>query len=79
MTAAIVIGRRITRGHPPRASKRAPTSRLYDNFGYSWLDMQFVAMPAPSRSPSGSRTSGWEAVPIFPFPPEAYPQGDRRP
>ncbi len=73
MTAAIVIGRRITRG-TLRGIEEGTNLALYDNFGYSWLDMQFVAA-STFKVTEWIEDQGWEAVPIFPFPTEAYPQG----
>ncbi|NLO06829.1 MAG: hypothetical protein GX131_13475 [candidate division WS1 bacterium] len=73
MTNAIVIGRRITRG-TLRGMEEGTNLALYDNFGYSWLDMQFVAS-STFETTEWLEDNGWEAVPIFPFPPEAYPQG----
>jgi len=73
MTAAIVIGRRITRG-TLRGIEEGTNLGLYEQFGYSWLDMQFVAMTTFEVT-QWLEDRGWEAVPLFGFPPEAYPQG----
>ncbi len=73
MTAAIVIGRRITRG-TLRGIEEGTNFGLYEQFGYSWLDMQFVAL-STFEVTEWLEDRGWEAVPLFPFPPEPYPQG----
>ncbi|MGC9316846.1 MAG: hypothetical protein ACP5KN_02275 [Armatimonadota bacterium] len=73
MTAAVVIGRRITRG-TLRGLEEGTNLGLYEMFGYSWLDTQFVALSI-FEVVEWLEDRGWEAVPLFPFPPEAYPQG----
>ncbi len=73
MTAAVVIGRRITRG-TLRGMEEGTNFGLYEQFGYSWLDTQFVAL-STFEVAEWLEDRGWEAVPLFPFPPEAYPQG----
>ncbi len=73
MTAAIVIGRRITRG-TLRGLEEGTNLGLYEQFGYSWLDTQFVAL-STFEVGEWLEDRGWEAVPLFPFPTEAYPQG----
>jgi len=73
MTAAVVIGRRITRG-TLRGLEEGTNQGLYDMFGYSWLDTQFVAM-STFEVVEWLEDQGWEAVPIFAFPPEVAPQG----
>ncbi len=73
MSAAIVIGRRITRG-TLRGLEEGTNQGLYDQFGYSWLDTQFVAM-STFEVVEWLEDQGWEAAPLFAFPPEAYPQG----
>ncbi len=72
-TSAVVIGRRITRG-TLRGVEEGTNLSLYEQFGYSWLDMQFVAMTTFEVT-EFLEDLGWEACPLFPFPPEAYPQG----
>lgn len=73
MTAAIVIGRRITRG-TLRGLEEGTNQGLYDMFGYSWLDTQFVAM-STFEVVEWLEDRGWEAVPLFAFPPGVHPQG----
>ncbi len=73
MTAAVVIGRRITRG-TLRGIEEGTNLGLYDQFGYSWLDTQFVAL-STFEVVEWLEDRGWEAVPLFPFPTEAHPQG----
>ena len=73
MTAAVVVGRRITRG-TLRGLEEGTNQGLYDMFGYSWLDTQFLAM-STFETVEWLEDRGWEAVPLFSFPPEAYPQG----
>jgi epoxyqueuosine reductase len=69
----IVLGRRITRG-TLRATEEGTNLGSYEMFGYSWLDGEFIAMTT-FEVVSFIEDSGWEATPLFPFPPEAYPQG----
>jgi ferredoxin len=72
-TAVIVVGRRITRG-TLRATEEGTNLGTYEMFGYSWLDGEFIAMTT-FDTVSFIEDAGWEATPLFPFPPEAYPQG----
>ena len=72
-TSVIVIGRRITRG-TLRGIEEGTNFGLYEQFGYSWLDMQFLAL-STFETVEFLEDRGWEACPLFPFPPEAYPQG----
>lgn len=69
----IVVGRRITRG-TLRATEEGTNLGAYEMFGYSWLDGEFVAMMT-FEVVSFIEDNGWEATPLFPFPPEAHPQG----
>jgi len=71
--AIIVVGRRITRG-TLRATEEGTNLGAYEMFGYSWLDGEFLAMTT-FEVVSFIEDNGWEATPLFPFPPEAYPQG----
>jgi ferredoxin len=71
--AVIVIGRRITRG-TLRATEEGTNLGSFEMFGYSWLDGEFIAMTI-FDTVSFIEDQGWEATPLFPFPPEAYPQG----
>lgn len=71
--AVIVIGRRITRG-TLRATEEGTNLGSFEMFGYSWLDGEFIAMTIYDTV-SFIEDAGWEATPLFPFPPEAYPQG----
>lgn len=71
--AIIVIGRRITRG-TLRATEEGTNLGSFEMFGYSWLDSDFIAMTV-FDTVSFIEDNGWEATPLFPFPPEAYPQG----
>lgn len=73
MTAAVVIGRRITRG-TLRGLEEGTNLNTYEMFGYSWLDKQFVSL-STFEVCEFLEDEGWEAVPLFPFPQEAYPQG----
>ena len=72
-TSVVVIGRRITRG-TLRGTEEGTNLDLYGMFGVSWLDTQFVAMTTFEVT-EWLEDRGWEACPLFPFPPEAYPQG----
>ena len=69
----IVIGRRITRG-TLRATEEGTNLGSFEMFGYSWLDGEFIAMTT-FEVVSYLEDNGWEATPLFPFPPEAHPQG----
>jgi epoxyqueuosine reductase len=71
--AIIVLGRRITRG-TLRATEEGTNLGAFEMFGYSWLDGEFIAMTT-FEVVSFIEDQGWEATPLFPFPPEAYPQG----
>ncbi|MHB8993825.1 MAG: hypothetical protein ACYC63_01075 [Armatimonadota bacterium] len=71
--AIIVIGRRITRG-TLRATEEGTNLGSYQMFGHSWLDGEFIAMTT-FETVSFIEDNGWEATPLFPFPPEASPQG----
>ncbi|MEN6400490.1 MAG: 4Fe-4S binding protein [Armatimonadia bacterium] len=69
----IVIGRRITRG-TLRATEEGTNLGSYQMFGHSWLDGEFLAMTT-FEVVSFLEDNGWEATPLFPFPPEAPAQG----
>lgn len=69
----IVIGRRITRG-TLRAMEEGTNLGSFEMFGHSWLDGEFIAMSVFDIV-SYIEDRGWEATPLFPFPPEAHPQG----
>ncbi len=73
--AVVVVGRRITRGSL-RGTEEGTNLNLYGQFGLSWLNMQFLSLPTFELT-EWLEDRGWEAVPLFPFPPEAYPQGVR--
>lgn len=69
----IVIGRRITRG-TLRGTEEGTNLGAFEMFGYSWLDSEFLALTV-FDTVSFIEDQGWEATPLFPFPPEAHPQG----
>ncbi len=69
----ILIGRRITRG-TLRGVEEGTNFADYSNFGYSWLDNEFVAQSCYDIV-SFIEDRGWEAVPVFPNPMEVYGQG----
>jgi epoxyqueuosine reductase QueG len=69
----IVLGRRITRGSL-RGVEEGTHFNSFHMFGYHTLDSDFVAMTT-FEVVSFLEDQGWEATPLFPFPPEAYPQG----
>ena len=71
--AVVVIGRRITRG-TLRGTEEGTNLTLYGSFGLNWLNMQFLPLPTIEVT-EWLEDRGWEATPLFPFPPEAYPQG----
>jgi len=72
-TSVVVIGRRITRG-TLRGTEEGTNLELYGQFGVSWLNQQFLALTTCEVT-EWLEDRGWEATPLFPFPPEAYPQG----
>ena len=69
----IVIGRRIPRGCV-RPIEEGTNFQTYELFGYYWLDTEFLALTTYQLC-AWLEDRGFEAVPIFPFPPEAWPQG----
>ena len=69
----IVLARRITRGSL-RGVEEGTHFNSYHMFGYHSLDADFVALTT-FEVVSFLEDQGWEATPLFPFPPEAYPQG----
>jgi len=71
--SVIVIARRITRG-TLRGMEEGTNLGVYELFGYSWLDADFVSATV-FEVVSHQEDLGWEACPLFPFPPQAYPQG----
>jgi len=71
--AVIALGRRITRG-TLRGMEEGTNLDLYSQFGVNWLNTQFLSLPTFEVT-EWLEDRGWEAVPLFPFPPEAYPQG----
>ncbi len=71
--SVIVIGRRITRG-TLRGMEEGTNLSLYSMFGLTSLNMQFLPLPTAEVT-EWLEDRGWEATPLFPFPPEAYPQG----
>jgi len=71
--AAIVLARRITRG-TVRAIEEGTNYQTYELFGYHWLDTEFLAMTT-FQTAEWLEDRGWEACPLFPWPPEAWPQG----
>lgn len=72
-TAVVVLGRRITRG-TVRAIEEGTNWQTYELFGYDWLDREFLALTT-FECAEWLEDRGWEACPLFPFPPEAWPQG----
>ncbi len=71
--AVITIGRRITRG-TLRGNEEGTNFNTYQSFGYHWLDNEFVALTT-FECVEFLEDLRWEAAPLFPFPPEAWPQG----
>jgi epoxyqueuosine reductase QueG len=62
----ILVGQMIPRGALRGVEEGTDTS-AYGNFGYSWLDNQFVAQSAYDLV-RFIEDAGWEACPIFPNP-----------
>jgi ferredoxin len=71
--SAIVLGRRITRGSL-RGVEEGTHFNSFHMFGYHSLDSDFLALTTFGLV-SFLEDQGWEAVPLFPYPPEAHPQG----
>ncbi len=71
--AVVVIGRRITRG-TLRGWEEGTNRDIYELFGYSWLDKQFVALTTYEAA-EWLENEGWEATPVMCYPPEMPPQG----
>ncbi len=71
--AVITVARRITRGSL-RGSEEGTNFNTYSSFGYHWLDTEFVALTV-FECVEFLEDRRWEAAPLFPFPPEAWPQG----
>lgn len=71
--AVVVLGRRITRGIV-QAIEQGTNWQTYQLFGYYWLDTEFLAMTV-FEAAEWLEDRGWEACPVFPFPPETPPQG----
>lgn len=69
----ILIGRRITRG-TLRGVEEGSNFHDYFEFGYHWLDDEFVAQSCYDVV-RFIEDNGWEAVPIFPNPKESYGMG----
>ncbi len=73
LKSVITVGRRITRGSL-RGTEEGTNFNTFQRFGYTWLDTEFLAMTT-FECVEFLEDHGWEAVPLFGFPPEAYPQG----
>jgi len=71
--AVIAVGRRITRG-TLRGNEEGTNFNTYQSFGYHWLDNEFLALTT-FECVEWLEDNCWEATPLFPFPPEAWPQG----
>lgn len=71
--AVVVIGRRITRGSL-RGWEEGTNRDIYELFGYSWLDKEFVALTT-FEATEWLEDHGWEATPIMCYPPEMPAQG----
>lgn len=64
--AVILVGQMIPRG-AIRGLEEGTDTAAYGNFGYSWLDNQFVAQSVYDLV-RFIENEGWEACPIFPNP-----------
>lgn len=71
--AVIVVGRRITRG-TLRGIEEGTNWNSYTIFGYNNLDDAWVAETCYDLC-MFLEDHGWEGVPVFPHPPEVWPQG----
>ncbi len=71
--AVVVIGRRITRGSL-RGWEEGTNRDIYELFGYSWLDKEFLALTT-FEATEWLEDHGWEATPVMSYPPETPAQG----
>ncbi|MGD9519351.1 MAG: 4Fe-4S binding protein [Armatimonadota bacterium] len=71
--AVVVLGRRITRG-TVKAVEEGTNWQTYELFGYHWLDTEFLALTT-FESVEWLEDRGFEACPLFAFPPEIPVQG----
>ena len=71
--SVVVIGRRITRG-TLRGWEEGTNRDIYELFGYSWLDKQFLALTV-FEATEWLEDEGWEATPVMSYPPQMPPQG----
>lgn len=69
----IMIGRRICRGSL-RGVEEGTNFGDYQLYGKNWLEDEFLALSAYNLT-NFIESNGWEAVPIFPNPPEVEPSG----
>lgn len=69
----IIIGQRITRG-TLRGVEEGTNFNDYYLFGYHWLDDEFTSLACYDIT-CQIENYGFEAVPVFPNPPEIYAQG----
>ena len=69
----IMIGRRICRGSL-RGVEEGTNFGDYQLYGKNWLEDEFLALSAYNLT-NFIESNGWEAVPIFPNPPELQPSG----
>ena len=69
----IIIGQRITRG-TLRGVEEGTNFQDYRMFGYTTLDDEFTALACYDIT-CAIEDEGYEAVPVFPNPPEIYGQG----
>lgn len=71
--SVIVIGRRILRGSL-RGMEEGTNLVDYPNYGHHWLTAMFIPLTV-YRSVQFIEDQGWEAVPLYPYPPEVAPEG----
>jgi len=71
--AVVIAGRRITRG-TLRGIEEGTNWNLYQCFGQKFLEDEFVTLTL-FNTVAWLEDLGWEAVPVFPHPTEAHPQG----
>ena len=69
----ILVGRRICRG-ALRGVEEGTNFGDYNLFGKNWLEDEFLSI-ACYGVVNAIEDMGWEAVPVFPNPPEAAPSG----
>ena len=69
----VLVGKRVCRGSL-RGIEEGTNFQDYGMFGKNWLEDEFLALACYNMT-NVLEDEGWEAVPVFPNPPEAAPMG----